>query len=219
MKKPLYIFGAGGFGREVLSMIKAFDGWEAKAFIDDGVSRGTLIKGLKVIGGIDVIRDLPAEAAVILAVGDPTAKQKLSAAITRPIHFPVLIHPSAVIQDTTSVQIGAGSIIGAGAVLTTDILIGSHVLINLNATIGHDSRVGSCTSIMPGVNIAGEVSIGDAVLLGAGCNIRNRVRIGNHAKVGMGSVVLRDVQDSQTVVGVPARPIRMQKPQRHGDSE
>jgi sugar O-acyltransferase (sialic acid O-acetyltransferase NeuD family) len=208
MKKALYIFGAGGFGREVLSMIKAIDGWEVKAFIDDGIPRGTLIKGLEVIGGIDVIRDLPEDAAVVLAIGDPATKQKLSAAITRPIHFPMLIHPAAIIQDKTSVQIGAGTIIGAGAVLTTDIIIASHVLINLNATIGHDSSIGSCSSIMPGVNIAGEVSIGDAVLLGAGCNIRNKVHIGNNAKVGMGSVVLHDVRDSHTVVGVPARQMK-----------
>lgn len=207
MKKPLYIFGAGGFGREVLSMVRAIEGWEPKAFIDDGIAAGTMIKGLEVIGGRSVIKDLPSDASVILAIGDPATKRKIVEAIREPVHFPILIHPTAVIQDSISVLIEEGSIIGAGAVLTTNISLGSHVLINLNATVGHDSSIGDYTSVMPGVNIAGEVSIGDGVLLGSGCNIRNKVTIGHFARVGMGAVVLHDVMDSHTVVGVPAKPI------------
>lgn len=186
-------------------MFTALEGWEPKAFLDDGVERGTMIKGLEVIGGLSSVADLSSDAAMVLAIGDPETKLKLALALRGQIHFPALIHPSAIVQDPLSVLIGEGAIIAAGAVLTTSIHIGAHVLVNLNVTVGHDSSIGAYSSVMPGVNIAGEVSIGEGVLLGSGCNIRNKVNIGHKVRVGMGAVVLNDVADSQTVVGVPAR--------------
>jgi sugar O-acyltransferase (sialic acid O-acetyltransferase NeuD family) len=207
MRKPLYIYGAGGFGREVLSMVRALELWEVKGFLDDGIERGNIVHGIDIIGGMAEVEKLPENSAIVFAIGNPLVKKKLSDQINTGIHFPVLIHPSAIIQDVASVLIGPGSIIAAGTILTTNITIGPHVLVNLNVTIGHDTSIGSYSSIMPGVNIAGEVTIGDAVLLGSGSNIMNRVSIGHFAKVGMGAVVLKDVESRSTVVGVPARPI------------
>lgn len=213
MKKPIFIFGAGGLGREVLSLVTAIETWEPKGFLDDGVERGTMIKGLEVIGGVNIVPDLPSDAAIVLAIGDPETKVKLASAIRTQIQFPVLIHPAAIVQDPMSVMINEGTIICAGAVLTTNIYVGAHVLINLNVTVGHDSSIGAFSSIMPGVNVAGEVSLGDAVLLGAGCNIRNKVNIGHRVRVGMGAVVLSDVGENETVVGVPARRLESKRNQ------
>jgi sugar O-acyltransferase (sialic acid O-acetyltransferase NeuD family) len=211
MRKPLYIYGAGGFGREVLSMVRALEQWEVKGFLDDGIERGNIVHGIDIIGGMPEVEKLPENSALVFAIGNPLVKKKLFDQINTTIHFPVLIHPSAIIQDVASVLIGPGSIIAAGTILTTNITIGSHVLLNLNVTVGHDTSIGSYASIMPGVNIAGEVTIGDGVLLGSGSNIMNRVSIGDYAKVGMGAVVLRDVESRATVVGVPARPVKMQE--------
>ena len=81
------------------------------------------------------------------------------------------------------------------------------MLINLNTTVGHDVEIGTCSSIMTGVNVAGGVKLGEGVLLGSGCNILNGVTIGNFSKVGMGAVVIHNVEELSTVVGVPARKI------------
>lgn len=202
MIKPLFIFGAGGLGREILSLVRALEEWEVKGFFDDSKPKNSLVKGIPVLGGI---HDTDAEMNIIFAIGDPQMKRKLIREIKRPLSSPVLIHPSAIIQEHTTVSLGAGTVVCAGTILTCDIRVGDHVLLNLNCTVGHDTQIGRFTSVMPGTNIAGEVTIGAGVLLGSDCNIRNGVTIGDDARIGMGTVVLNDVNMGETVVGVPGR--------------
>ena len=213
MNYPVIIYGAGGLGREILSMIQSLPGCEVLGFADDLVTTGSEIKGLKILGGIKYLNALASDTNVILAFGDPSIKAlKVNEIKNKRIHFPVLVHATAVLQDRASIVMGKGTIVCAGAVLTTDITIGSHVLVNLNSTIGHDSRIGDCTSLMPGVNIAGGVSIGNEVLVGAGSSLINGITVGDKSKIGMGSVVIRDVGRDVMVAGVPAKPI-MTKPE------
>lgn len=208
MREPLLIYGAGGLGKEVLSLVNATDRYEVKGFLDDGISRGTVIKGVKILGGHDELRSFDGPVNLVLALGSPTSKVELlkKMDLSR-VNFPILRHPSAILQEASSIEIGEGTIICAGSILTTDIRIGSHVLINLNCTIGHGVTIGTASSLMPGVNVAGEVSVGSSVLIGSGSNVINRVTIGDHSIVGMGSVVLRDVARGVTVAGVPAKSI------------
>ena len=49
------------------------------------------------------------------------------------------------------------------------------------------------------------VVIGETVMIGAGAKVLGSVTIGNNCKIGAGSVVLKDVPDNATVVGVPGR--------------
>lgn len=203
MRKPLYIYGAGGLGRELLALIRHCDEWEPIGFIDDQLA-GSKVRGLPVMPGVAALQPL-SQLNIIVAIGNPLTKMQIVKKLPPDVNFPVLIHPTAVIMDTASVHIGRGSVLTAGTVLTSDIIIGDHVLVNLNATIGHNSKIGSFSSIMPGVNVAGEVTIGDCVLLGSGCNIRNSVIVGSGAQVGMGAVVIEKVPEGETVVGVPAK--------------
>jgi sugar O-acyltransferase (sialic acid O-acetyltransferase NeuD family) len=206
MKKKVLIYGAGGLGREVLSMLAGHSELEAIGFLDDEKAPGTMVSGLPVIG--NSLSEQLSSNSVIVAIGNPLIKhavvQKLRG---RNADFVSVIHPSVIIQSRESVKIGDGVVIGAGTVLTTDIVVGDHVLINLNCTIGHDVTIGDYSSLMPGVNIAGEVSVGTRVLIGSGVNVLNRIKIGKLAKVGMGSVVIRSVDENCTVVGVPAKPV------------
>jgi sugar O-acyltransferase (sialic acid O-acetyltransferase NeuD family) len=208
MKKPILIYGAGGLGREILSLLRNLEDWEVKGFIDDRVPGSKVISGVNVLGGREVLPALSDAVHLVVAIGDPLIKAGVIQQLHFPnLHFPTLIHPSAIIQDPDSVRIGEGTIVAAGAILTTDIKLGNHVLLNLNATIGHDVTIGNFSSIMPGVNVAGEVTIGQSVLIGAGASIFNRIAIGDKSKVGMGAVVIKDVAALQTVIGVPAKPV------------
>lgn len=204
--KPIFIYGAGGLGREVLSIIKALPEWKMAGFIDDIVPRDTVINGYPVKGGIEYLNNYPEFIHVAIALGDPVRKQEVTSRISnKQINYPALQHPRSLVQNRESVMIGKGSILCAGAIITTNISIGEFVLLNLNTTVGHDCTIGNYCSVMPGCNIAGNVSIESLALVGSGSNIRNRVRIGTGAVVGMGSVVLENVDANSVVAGVPAK--------------
>jgi sugar O-acyltransferase (sialic acid O-acetyltransferase NeuD family) len=208
--KKLIIYGAGGLGREVKSMLsQCVESYQLIGFLDDGVSEKT-IEGIPVLGGVSWLATCPTDTSLILAIGNPKAKRAVLDQIKPEwrVSYATLQHARAVIQSVDRVKIGAGSILGAGCVLTTGISIGQHVLINLNATIGHDSIVGDCTSIMPNVSIAGQVTIGHTVLIGSGANVINQVSIGDGAQIGAGSVVNHDIAAGATAAGVPARAIK-----------
>jgi serine O-acetyltransferase len=80
---------------------------------------------------------------------------------------------------------------GLGIVIHPRCVIGDNVIIGQHVTIG--GRGG------PEVPI-----IGNNVLLGAGAKILGNVKIGNNAKIGANAVVLIDVPENATAVGVPA---------------
>lgn len=189
-------------------MLNALPDWNVIGFYDDGKQEGERIGRLPVLGTMKELLEVNEKIQVIVAIGNPGIKRKLTEKLSGNhfISFPSVVHPQSLLQDQTSVMIGEGCIITAGAILTTDIRIGKHVLLNLNCTIGHDVQIGDYSSVMPGANIAGEVNIGKEVLIGSGANILNGIHVGNYSRIGAGAVVTRDVLESDTVVGVPARP-------------
>ena len=54
-------------------------------------------------------------------------------------------------------------------------------------------------------------SIGSNVILGAGAKVIGTVKVGDHARVGSNAVVVKDVEPYTTVVGVPARAVRVRR--------
>jgi sugar O-acyltransferase (sialic acid O-acetyltransferase NeuD family) len=211
--KPIAIYGAGGLGREMLVLIHQINEhmplWDVVGFIDDGIKPGKKVHGLPVIGGYQWLNALRNEMYVVAAIGEPATKKLIIERISNPnVHFPVLIHPQVPVRGYQNIQLGEGTIITNGNILTTDISIGKHVLLNLSCTIGHDVVVGDYCSLMPGCHISGDVKIGEAAYVGTGAALINGVRIRPLAKIGAGAVVVNEVEADTTVVGIPARPIK-----------
>ena len=92
----------------------------------------------------------------------------------------------------------------------------------IGVVIGSTAKVGSGTIIYHGVTLGARYilegkrhpDIGRNVVLGAGAKILGPVLIGDNVKVGANSVVLNDVKEGRTVVGVPARVIRKDSDRR-----
>ena len=214
--KLIAIYGAGGLGREVLMLIRQINEnrkeWDPIGFFDDQRPVGTMIDGVPVIGNIDWLNSLKEELFIVIAVAEPHIKLKMLQKITnRNIVFATLIHPSVQMAHYQNSNIGEGTIITAGNIITTGVNIGKHVIINLKNTIGHDAEIGDFVSIMPGCNISGNVRIEECVFIGTAAGIINGVRIARNSKVGIGSVVLQDTREGETVFGVPAKTVSNRK--------
>lgn len=208
--KPIVVVGAGGFGREVASLIHDINGirseWRFMGFLDDGVD-GSTVEGYPILGSISSINTLPTPIYAVCAVGDPRLRRKLVAQVeTCGCEFATLIHPT--VSKSQYVSVGEGSIICAGTILTTNIKIGKHSILNLNCKVGHDSMLGEYTSCMPGVNIAGEVVVGDGSYFGLNACVINRVNIGEWSIIGAGAAAVKDIPSRCVAVGVPAKPIK-----------
>jgi sugar O-acyltransferase (sialic acid O-acetyltransferase NeuD family) len=119
--------------------------------------------------------------------------------------FDTLIHPTAVMSQW--VEVGAGSVICAGCVLTCQISIGEHCHLNLNTTVGHDCTFGDFCTVAPGTNISGNCEFGNRVDVGTQASFRQHVRICDDAVIGMGTVVVKDIVEAGIYVGVPAKKV------------
>lgn len=211
--KDLYIIGAGGLGREVAWLIERINEiepvWNIKGFIDDDLSiQGQSKKGYPIVGSCDCLMAMEQEVWVVCAVGSARVREKIIERLKENSHikFATVIDPSVIFSD--SVTIGEGSIICSGTILTVDIVIGSHVIINLSCTIGHDDVIGDFTTIHPSVNVSGNVIVGKCVELGTGTQIIQSKNIGDGSIIGAGAVIVQDIPDNCTAVGVPASPIK-----------
>ena len=166
--RNIAIYGAGGFGREVLTILhdnnKLEEKWNVLGFFDDGKVKGEIINGYKVLGGIQDLNSWPHKLSIVVALGAHTDKKDIIQRITNPrIEYPTIFHSSAIIGDNNTVKIGKGCIICAYSIITTNVIIGDFVIFNLSCTIGHDTTIGEYSSFMPTCNISGEVNIGECV--------------------------------------------------------
>lgn len=208
--KDIIIIGAGGFGREVAWLIEDINNleptWNIVGFVDDKKEiQGTIINGYPVVGDIDWLKDQ--EVDVVNAIGDSIIKKKVMSRLNESKNtYPVLIHPNVIISRL--VNIGEGSIICAGNIITVNISIGKHVIVNLDCTIGHDAIIGDYSTLLPSVNISGYVNLEQCVNIGTGSAIIQGVTIGQNTIVGAGAVVVKDLPANCTAVGSPAKPIK-----------
>ncbi len=108
----------------------------------------------------------------------------------------VEIHPAAKIAEGFFIDHGSGLVIGETAV------IGRNVTIYQQATLG---------GISPSIDSASQrdskrhPTLGDNVIVGSGAQILGPIHIGNNSRIGANAVVIRDVPENMTYVGVPAR--------------
>lgn len=205
--KRLFIYGAGGLGREVLELARQTGIYEEISFLDDYCTLPT-VNGAAVytLEGIRT-QGLPLHSKAVVATGEPQLLRKLIVNLEKAdIPLESVVHPSVYVPDSTQIQ--PGVIVQDRVFLGPNIKIGKGCCIYYSTALGHDVAIGAYSHISMGCMIAGHVNIGSGTYIGAGAVIRNQVTIGKNCIIGMGSMVTKDIPDNVVAYGSPCRVVR-----------
>jgi sugar O-acyltransferase (sialic acid O-acetyltransferase NeuD family) len=205
MNDTLYIYGYGGFGREIFDIAKRTQKFEDIKFIDDNIelANGKDILTFEQVIALDQIDSMQ----VIIGIGDPFVRRKIiDKLMASNFVFANVICPSAIISPSAIIEKGvyicSYCIVGPGST------IGNHVVMNIQSIVGHDIVIGSNTVLSSQVNIGGGTKVGSDCYIGMSSIVKECLKIGDCSVLGMGSSLHRDLASGYLAMGNPARPLR-----------
>ncbi|MEM6758522.1 MAG: acetyltransferase [Pseudomonadota bacterium] len=203
------LFGAGGFGREVMCLANGANDMNA-VFVDDEPQQDKL-NGQTVLSEADFWAASAMQKRFNVTIADPTIRKRIAEdALLREAVPHELCAQTATLLDGH--EIAEGAVLCHNSIVGTNAKIGRFFHLNMNAYVAHDCIIGNYVTVSPAVCCCGRVTVGDLVFIGAGAVIRNGtaskpLTVGEGAVIGMGAVVTSDVPPYTTVFGNPAAPV------------
>jgi sugar O-acyltransferase (sialic acid O-acetyltransferase NeuD family) len=211
MKQDIVVLGAGGHGREILWLLDECNAeqaaWNVLGFIDENPALHRRPRcETRVLGGFEWLKG-KRNVHLVSGVGDSAVRRRF-ARLGRELGLPfaTLVHPD--VKRSRFVEIGEGTAVFAGSILTTQVRVGRHASINLACTLSHDVVVDDFCTLAPGVHVSGAVHLGEDVTVGTGAVILPGRQVGRNTTIGAGAVVSEDLPADGVAVGVPARVIK-----------
>lgn len=208
------LVGGGGHCKSVIDTAKRLDEFSEIVITDESIKSGTTILGCKVVGSDSCLEQLKADGFdfAFITVGsvrlNPIREVLAEKLKSLGFVFPTIVDPSAIIAD--SANIGEGTFVGKNAVINVGSHIGNHCIVNTGAVIEHDCFVDDYAHISIGTVLCGEVHIGKNCMIGSHSTVLQCLHVGENCVVGAGACVIRNSEDYQTLVGVPARAIKVE---------
>lgn len=204
MTRRLAILGAGGHARVVADAAEAA-GWTVPGLFDREAPPGD--HPWPVLGDADALFARMSEFdGAVVALGDNALRLEWTVKLAaHGLPLATVIHPTAWVSPRA--ELGGGTVILAQAGVGTGARLGRAVIVNTGASVDHDCVLGDGVHVSPGARLAGAVTVGARSWIGVGAVVREGLMLGAAVRVGAGAAVVKSVQNGQTVVGVPARPM------------
>ena len=201
--KLIGVFGASGFGREVMPLVRQQVGVsdEIFVFVDDNPPSDTL-NGHNVLTYDQFIGYDAREKSMTIAIADSRIREELTErCFADRILMLSVTSANAVILD--QVEMGLGSILCSNTTITSNVLIGKAFHCNIYSYVAHDCVIGDFVTFAPSVKCNGNVVVEDHAYIGTGAIIKqgtpsNPIIIGKGAVIGMGAVVTKNVTTDET---------------------
>ncbi|WP_417583080.1 acetyltransferase [Pelagibacterium sp.] len=202
--RRLAVIGAGGHGR-VVAEAADMAGWTV-LFFDDHAAGHRF--GWPVCGPVAaLLADPEVVDGAIVAIGNNRLRLELTHRLMAAgMPMPAIVHPATC--ASLRANLGAGTFLAAGAVVSIGATLGIATIINTGASVDHDCTIADGVHLSPGVRLSGLVTIGECTWLGTGSNVRNDIVIGRDSIIGVGAAVVADIGDGVVAQGVPARVVR-----------
>ena len=216
MMKRFAIFGASGYGREVLPLVRqqlqaALAAGDADLVFVDDHPPAPVVNGQRVLRYAQWLSEPASSRHMNVAIANSRVREQLVQSCTADgVQF--FEARAANVVQLDDVQLGEGAVLCPFVTLTSNIRIGQHFHANIYSYVAHDCVVGDFVTFAPGVMCNGNVHVEDHAYIGTGAVIKQGqpgapLVIGRAAVVGMGAVVTKSVPPGVTVVGNPARPL------------
>ena len=201
--ESVVIIGTGGHAKVVADIVLK-NGDRLVGFLDAAHPTGEFLGFPRL--GRDADFPKYAEYSFIIAIGNAAIRERLATAM-QGMKWYTAIHPSAIISKI-DVSVGEGSGIMANATVNSGARIGKHCIINSGSVVEHDNVISDYVHISVGAKLAGTVRIGERTWVGVGATVSNNLSVCNDCMLGAGTVVVRDITESGTYIGVPSRKIK-----------
>ena len=143
---------------------------------------------------------------VLITTDDPHQRfEQINQAIKNGLKLINAIHPTAIIMEDAilhdNIIVYPKTFIGYRTELFSGVFV-------ISSHLDHHNVIKECVTIDPGVVFAGNVTIGRFTRVHTGAVIKNRIKVGEDSILGAGTVIIKDVPDKVTVVGIPGKIIK-----------
>lgn len=216
--KQVAIFGASGYGREVLPLARSqwvgSEGAFDLVFVDDNPET-SFVNGHVVITYEEWLSRPASSRHINIAIANSAVREQLvRRCAADSVRFFEVRAPNVVQMD--DVQLGDGAILSPFVTLTSNIRIGRHFHANIYSYVAHDCVIGDFVTFAPSVKCNGNVVVEDHAYIGTGAVIKQGLPgkplvIGSGAVIGMGAVVTKNVAPGAVVVGNPAKELKRKR--------
>jgi sugar O-acyltransferase (sialic acid O-acetyltransferase NeuD family) len=205
----MLVVGAKGFAKEVLGVIDQLGITQNLFFYDNiDLEANLLYNRFPILHNLSEVTELfKNDNHFTLGIGNPALRLKFyNDLIKLGGELVSTISPKAHIARF-DVNIDNGVNIITGAIIDNSVTIHKGCIINTASVIGHDSIIEEFVEVCPGVVISGGCHIGKNSFIGSNATILPNIKVGKNCIIGACAVVINDIEDNMTVMGIPAKPL------------
>lgn len=204
MKKIIGL-GAEGHAAVLIELIERAGIYDIEGLVNDDDSiKVPTMRGIPVVPGSEFLPERISQGAIghfFMGLSSLKARAKrrslFNYALECGLEPCTIIHPRAVISN--SAQVGRGTCVLAGAIVSTQSCLRENVTVNIGAMIESDCHIEAHAQLGAGCYIGCGAHIGEGAYIGNGVYVQPNVRIGQDVTIGPGAVVAEDVADGQVV--------------------